>query len=89
MFKIKKGYYLEFLTPETTKLLKKTTSKITKHKNDENNPYLENTEVVLKDYNVVINSYQQNSRDDTFLHLLYILHFPIIHSFPINNSVSY
>ena len=30
MFKIKTGYYLEFLTPETMKLLGNTKSKITK-----------------------------------------------------------
>ena len=35
-FKIKNGYYLELLTPETMKLLGSTESKITKDKNDEN-----------------------------------------------------
>ena len=33
-FKIKNGYYLELLTPETMKLLGSTKSKITKDKND-------------------------------------------------------
>ena len=32
MFKIKTGYYLELLTPETMKLLGSTKSKITKKK---------------------------------------------------------
>ena len=37
-FKIKKGYYLELLTPETMKLLGSTENKITKDKNGENVP---------------------------------------------------
>ena len=41
MFKIKRGYYLELLTPETIKLLGSAKSKITKDKNDENVSYLE------------------------------------------------
>ena len=39
-FKIKTGYYLELLTPETKKLLGSTKSKITKYENGENVPYL-------------------------------------------------
>ena len=35
-FKIKTGYYIEFLTPETMKLLESTKSKITENANDEN-----------------------------------------------------
>ena len=35
MFKIKSGYYLELLTPETMKLLGSAESKITKDKNGE------------------------------------------------------
>ena len=42
-FKIKRGYYLELLSPETIKLLESTRSKITKNKNGENFPYLEIT----------------------------------------------
>ena len=34
-FKIRIGYYLELLTPETMKLLESTKSKITKDENDE------------------------------------------------------
>ena len=40
-FKIKNGYYLELLTPETMKLLGSTVSKITKDKNGEHFPHLE------------------------------------------------
>ena len=60
--KIKNGYYLEFLTPETMKLLGRTESKITKDKNGENVPHLEITEKVLVHCNLVNNDYQQNSR---------------------------
>ena len=45
-FKIKTGYYLKLLTPETMKLLGSTKSKITKDENGEYVPYLEITEVV-------------------------------------------
>ena len=38
-FKIKTGYYLELLTPETMKLLESTKSKITKDKDGENVPH--------------------------------------------------
>ena len=40
-FKIKNGYYLELLTPETMKLLGSTENKITAEKNGENVPHLE------------------------------------------------
>ena len=62
MFKIKTGYYLELLTPETMKLLGSTESKITKKKNGENVPHLEVAELVLVHCNLVNNDYQQNSR---------------------------
>ena len=42
-FKIKTGYYLELLTPETMQLHRSTKSKITKNKNGENVPYLKIT----------------------------------------------
>ena len=44
-FKIKTGYYLELLTPETMKLFESTKSKITKDENGENVPRLKITEV--------------------------------------------
>ena len=50
-FKIKSGYYLELLTPETMKLLGSTVSKINEDKNGEN---------VLVHCNLVNNDYQQD-----------------------------
>ena len=61
-FKIKSGYYLELLTPETMKLLGRTESKITKDKNGENVPHLEIVELALVHCNLVNNDYQQDSR---------------------------
>ena len=61
-FKIKNGYSLELLIPETMKLIGSTKNKITKTKNDENVPHLEITEVVLVHCNIVKNDYQQDSR---------------------------
>ena len=57
-FKIKNGYYLELLTPETMKLLGSAESKITKDKNGENVPHLEVIELVLIHCNLVNNDYQ-------------------------------
>ena len=62
IFRIKTGYYLELLTPETTKLFGSTKSKITNDKNGENVPHLEITEVALVHCNVFNNGYQQDSR---------------------------
>ena len=59
-FKIKTGYYLDFVTPEIKKLLGRT--KITKDENGETVPRLEITEVVLIHCNIVNNDYQQDSR---------------------------
>ena len=61
-FKIKDGYSLELLTPETMKLLGSTKNKITEDKNGENVPHLEITEVELVHSNIVNNDYQQDSR---------------------------
>ena len=47
VFKIKTGYKLELLTPETTKLLGSTNKVVDKNKNSENVPKLEIVEVVL------------------------------------------
>ena len=52
-FKIKSGYTLELLTPETINLLGSTENKITKDKNSENVLHLEITEVVLVHCNIV------------------------------------
>ena len=61
-FKIKSGYYLEFLMPEKLRLLGNTKNKITKGENGGNVPHLETTEVVLVYCNIVNNDYQQDSR---------------------------
>ena len=62
-FKIKTGYYLELLTPETMKLLGSAENKITKDKNSENVPHLGITEIILVHCNIFNNDYQQDSRD--------------------------
>ena len=56
-FKIKSGYYLQLLTPETMKLLGSA-----EDKNSENVPCLEVVELVLVHCNLVNNDYQQDSR---------------------------
>ena len=61
-FKIKTGYNLELLIPETMKLLGRTKNKMTKDKNGSNVTHLEITEVVLVCCNVVNNDYQRYSR---------------------------
>ena len=62
-FKIKTGYYLERLTPETMKLFGSTKSKITKKENGKNEPYLEITEIVLIHCNLtVINKIQESCK---------------------------
>ena len=55
IFKIKTGYYLELLTPETIKSLGSTKRKITKDENNENVLNLEFTEVVLVHRNIADN----------------------------------
>ena len=61
-FRIKNGFGLQPLTPETVNLLGSTGNKITKDKNSENVPHLEITEVVLIHCNIVNNEYRQDSR---------------------------
>ena len=58
-FKIKNGYSLEILIPETTKLLGSTENKIPSFKNRENVPHLKITEVLLVHCNIVNNGCQQ------------------------------
>ena len=62
VFKIKTGYKLELLTPETMKLLGSTKKVVDKDKNGENVPKLESVEVVLVHCNLVKNDYQQSSK---------------------------
>ena len=52
-FRIKKGHYLELLTPETMKLLGSTKSKITKDKNGKKVSHLEILELALIHCNIV------------------------------------
>ena len=61
VFKIKTGYKLEFLTPETMKLLGSTNKDVDADKNSENVPKLESVEVVLLHCNLVKNDYQHES----------------------------
>ena len=62
VFKIKAGYKLELLTPETMKLLGSTKKDVVKDKNGENVPKLESVEVVLVHCNLVKNDYQHTSK---------------------------
>ena len=61
-FKIKTGYYLEFLMPETMKLIGSPKRKITENEDGENKLHLEITELVLDHCNIISNNYQQDSR---------------------------
>ena len=62
VFKIKTGYKLELLTPETMKLLGSTKKVVDKDKNSENVPKLESIEVVLVHCNLVKNVYQHTTK---------------------------
>ena len=62
VFKIKTGYKLELLTPETMKLLGSTKKDVDSDKNSENVPKLESVEVVLVHCNLVKNDYQHASK---------------------------
>ena len=57
IFKIKTGYKLELLTPETMRLLGSTKKVVDNDKNIENVPKLESVEVVLVHCNLVKNDY--------------------------------
>ena len=61
-FKIKAGYCLELLTPETMKLIGSTKNKIVRNKNGENVQHLKITEIVLVHCNIVNNDYHEDSR---------------------------
>ena len=62
IFKIKSGYKLELLTPETMKLLGSTEKVVDKDKNGENVRKIESVEVVLVHCNLVKNDYQHTSK---------------------------
>ena len=61
-FKVKTGYRLELLSPETMKLLGSTKKDVNKDKDGEDVPKLESVEVVLVHCNLVNNNYQQASK---------------------------
>ena len=60
--KIKTGYKLELLSPETMKLLGSTKNEINENKNGEDVPKIESIEVVLVHYNLEKNDYQHTSK---------------------------
>ena len=62
VFKIKAGYKLELLTPETMRLLGSTKKDVDKDKDGEIVPKLESVEVVLVHCNLVKNDYQHTSK---------------------------
>ena len=62
VFKIKIGYKLELLTPETIRLLGSTKKDVVADKNSENEPKLESVKVVLVHCNLVKNDYQNTSK---------------------------
>ena len=62
IFKIKNGFKLELLTPETMKLLGSTKKVADKDKNGENVPKIESIEVVLVHCSLVKNDYQHTSK---------------------------
>ena len=62
VFKIKTGYKLELLTPETMKLLGSGKKDVDSDTNSENVPKLESAEVVLVHCNLVKNDYQHTSK---------------------------
>ena len=70
VFKIKTGYKLESLTPETIKLLGSTKKVVNKNKNGEIVPKLESVEVVLVHCNLVKNDYQHASHQKLFTFVL-------------------
>ena len=62
VFKVKAGYELELLTPETMKLLWSTKKDVDANKTGEIVPKLESVEVVLVHCNLFQNDYQHSSK---------------------------
>ena len=62
VFKIKTGYSLKLLTPETIKLLGSTKKNCDKDKDGENLPKLQSAEVVLVHCNLVKNDYHKTTK---------------------------
>ena len=63
VFKIKTGYKLELLTPETIRLLGSTKIVVDKDKNGEIVPKLESVEVFLVHCNLIKNDYHHSSKN--------------------------
>ena len=62
VFKIKTGYKLQLLSPETMRLLGSSKKDVDKNEDGEDVPELESVEVVLGHCNLVNNSYQKASK---------------------------
>ena len=62
VFKIKTGYELELLSPETIRLLGDTKKDADQEKDGKDAPKLEALELVLVHFNLVNNNYQQESK---------------------------
>ena len=62
VFRIKTGYKLEVLSPETVNLLGSTKKHVYQDKDGENVPKLESAEVVLVHCNLINNNFQQASK---------------------------
>ena len=62
VFKVKTGYKLELLSPETMKLLGSTKKDVDQDKGGEDVSKIESVEVVLVHCNLVNNNYQQASK---------------------------
>ena len=71
-FKIKKGYYLEILSPETIILIRSTKNKITENENGQNVPHLEITEAVLVHWNIFNNIIIINKIQESCIYLFII-----------------
>ena len=62
VFKVKTGYKLQLLSPETMKLLGSTKKDVDQDKDGEDIPKLESVEAFLVRCNLVNNNYQQSSK---------------------------
>ena len=96
VFKIKTGYKLELLIPETMRLLGSAKKVVDKDKNGENVPKLESVEVVLVHCNLVKNDYQHLSKvvfsfvpNKQFGQLIYISQQALIMMNTVNTEFSY
>ena len=79
-FKIKAGYKLELLSPETMKLLGSTKKDIDQDKDGEDAPKLESIQVVLVHCNSVNNNYQQESIQQESIQVV------LVHCYSVNNN---